>query len=717
MILFLEDWDKYPTALPNIDTPNKSFVRLAGIYKAMGIVNHAFLLALHNPELKGVDPHSPHLTNEQIIKITIEARENPWYFFREIVRVPATGFSEPIPFIASRGNIALYWLFFNHITVYLEQIRQTGKSVGCDCLNAYILNVGAKNTKIQLLTKDDNLRVANVKRIKEIMDGLPPYMNLRGKKDTNNTENITISKLGNELVTAVGQAAPKSAANIGRGMTSPIIFIDEFNFINNIEHTMAGLLPATIAARDNAKLAGGFYGNIYTSTAGYLSTRSGKFGYGVYQSGFRWTEKLLDAKNLEDAEDIILKNSKSKAPLVVAEFNHRQLGKTDEWLRKVIAESMVKGENAAAEFLNRWSHGSEESPLPKDKIEEMNRSLIPDPYIKVSQYGYITSWYISEDEVEEGCLDRTLVMGLDTSDALGQDNDSIAMTIRDTTTGEVVAVGEYNETNLIIFSEWLAQFLIDYPNITLIPERRSSGASIMDNLIKIFCLNGINPFRRIFNWSVNEMDKINPDSDEYKLMTSYNISSRDLEEFSKYKKKFGYATSGSGNTSRDNLYGACLTASVKLTSNTVRDKRLFEQLTGLVIKNGRIDHKNKSHDDICVSWLLGMWLLTKAENLKFYGIDPTTVLADLVGSYNEERTPEEIAQDDFNSNLKLEIKELLKELEESTNPYHQYAIENKIRFLHSQITDEVYNKSFNIDGLIEKLKKEKSFQNTNMYWA
>lgn len=978
MILFKEDWNKYPDSIVDTKTPNESFIRLAGLYKAMGIENHAFILQLHNPSLQGIDPHSPNLSTEQIIAITKECRDNPFYFFREVVRVPASGFADPIPFIASRGNIALYWLFFNHITVYLEQIRQTGKSVGCDCLNAYILNVGGISTKIQLLTKDDSLRVANVKRIKEIMDGLPPYLNLRSKKDTNNTENITVQRLGNELVTAVGQPSPKSAMNIGRGMTSPILFIDEFNFISNIDITMSGLLPATTAARENAKKAGGFYGNVYTSTAGYLSTRSGKFGYSVYQSGFRWTEKLFDTKNLEEAEDLILKNSKSKAPLVIAEFNHRQLGKTDEWLKRVIAESMVKGENAAAEFLNRWSHGSEESPLPKERIEEMNRSIINDPYVEISNYGYITHWYLDEDYVRSGMEDRTFVLGLDTSDAIG--TDSISMVIRDVRTGEVVAAGEYNETNIITFSEWLADFLLRYPNITLIPERRSSGASILDNIVKIFCLNGVNPFKRIFNWTINEITKIKDDSEEYRLAMSNNISSRDVETIAKYKKKFGYATSGAGATSRDNLYGSALTASVRYTSTSVRDKRLFDQLTGLVVKNGRIDHKAGGHDDLCfigsmlvrtdkgnipikklklgdmiltregykpliaickrkanvitkygitgtpdhpfitpngiikfkdltdetkvyiwkekllstteknitgiptlqedilghifgsmingknhqlpyigkfilitmdrflkvttyiismvtllttrsliwnvfqrqntesniqlvkkpkrnlgrllknkitwadgdkrtlkeqeksqermdqkatvlkngekktlsllkkfilkplrkldlmikrerkkkyvynltvadcheyfvndilvhncIGWLLAYWFLTKAENLKYYGINPNEILSDVTKEDKKDKTPEEYEQDEYNTLLKNEIKHLLDELENTTNIYHQHSIESRIRFLHSQITDETYNSTFNIDSLIDKIK-ETRLRNQQQYY-
>lgn len=41
-----------------------------------------------NPDLKGVDPHSPDLTPEQKLAIAQECKENPSYFVREVLRAP-----------------------------------------------------------------------------------------------------------------------------------------------------------------------------------------------------------------------------------------------------------------------------------------------------------------------------------------------------------------------------------------------------------------------------------------------------------------------------------------------------------------------------------------------------------------------------------------------------------------------------------------------------
>ena len=244
MILFQQDWERYPTAIIDFQTPNKTFLRLAGVYKAMGVKNNAFHLALLNPKLQGVDPHDPHLPLETILMIAEECKLNPWYFFREIIRVPAPGSPEPIRYKASRGNISMYWLFFNHITSYIVQIRQTGKSVAADCLNVYLIDVGTINTDIHLLTRNDDLRVKNIRRIKEIESFLPPYLATKARADANNTEKITSVRLGNTYYTAVGQASIQQARNVGRGMTIAIHHVDELAYIHNVDI----ILPALLAS-------------------------------------------------------------------------------------------------------------------------------------------------------------------------------------------------------------------------------------------------------------------------------------------------------------------------------------------------------------------------------------------------------------------------------------------------------------------------------------
>jgi len=717
MILYLEDWKKYPQAKIHINTKNKTFLNLAALYKTMGIKNHAFMLALINPNLEFVDPHDPDLSMEIISQIVVECKLNPWYFFREVARIPVPGSPEAIRFIASRSNIALYWLFFNHITTILVQIRQTGKSVAVDTLFVYLLNVLTSNTTIALLTKDDSLRSFNLERLKNIFAELPYYLNLKGSNDISNTEMLTVKKLGNEFRAFVPQKSVKAALNVGRGLTVPIISFDEAAFISNIEISAPAALAAGSAARTFARQMDLPYGTLFTTTAGKKDDRDGKFIYTLAQNSAVLNEKFFDAENLEDLEKIIRANSPKKQLRVYASFNHRQLGYTDAWLKKTIEEVEKTGENSQEDierdFFNRWTSGSQVSPLPIEISERIRESQTDIVYTEISKiHGYVTRWYVAESSIKSLYLDKSIIMGIDSSDAVG--GDDIAVVIRDVATGKVLAAGNYNETNLITFSEWLLDWFIRFPKLTLIIERRSTGAMILDYLTLMLVARNINPFTRIYNRVVHDYLE-NPDSFQE---ISKNQNYRLQELIVKYKKSFGFATSASGLGSRSDLYSTTLLSCAKYTCDYVHDKTLIDQILGLVIKNGRVDHEAGSHDDSCIAWLLSYWLMTQSKNLSFYGIDTTQILYN--NSVKQKEYTEENSYDNiYQKNVKEEIDSIIEKLKKEKDDYLITKHENRLKYLYSQ-----YNQSagqiVSYDELIKELKNyrkrdQKNLQNQSAY--
>lgn len=72
----------------DVQTKNISFIQTSVDLKRLGIKNHMFFLKLYDPSLRGVDPHSPTLTDDQIIRIINECIINPWFYLREVARVP-----------------------------------------------------------------------------------------------------------------------------------------------------------------------------------------------------------------------------------------------------------------------------------------------------------------------------------------------------------------------------------------------------------------------------------------------------------------------------------------------------------------------------------------------------------------------------------------------------------------------------------------------------
>ena len=694
----ISDWAKYPKAIVHNNTKNQTFLRIARLYKEMGIKNHAFMLALHNPDLEFVDPHDPDLTLDEKEAIAEEVAENPWYFFREVLKIPARGTVEGIPFQANRGNIAFIWLYMQHITTMIIMPRQTGKSVVSDSVNVYTLIAGGSNIATLIVTKDNNLRVANIERLKSMFELLPSYLNLRGKSDSNNTENITINALNNRLDTAVGQNTEAGAAKLGRGFTVPIINFDEVAFIPYLKATLQSAIPATSAARESARAAGAPYCITYTTTPGYLNTETGRRAKVIYDNCARWVEPMLDCATPDELKTLITKNSRGGYHQVLVEMTHRQLGKTDQWLRERIEQMQADaedGDDVEANYMNKWPSGSAASPLSKEALEKIKKSVTDNYITDISEEGYVTNWYLTEQELLD-IHNRKIVLGMDSSEMVNED--FTALVGRDVITGAVVCTANINETNVITFSNYVANLLIKYPNITFIPEAKSTGISIIDNVALILISKGINPFRRIYN-KVVEDDK---NEDLRNILAGRALDSY----YNQYRKEFGYRTTGAGKNSRDNLYGSAFNAMIKYAGHLIKDASLVNNIAGLVIKNGRIDHQIGGHDDDVIALCMTWFFLTSALNKEVYGINNDDVLKGVRMTVLEEQGgPVEAYKRAQQNNLKEDIDILITKLEQADNPIVKQQLVSRIKFLYSRL-DKTTDLSFNIEDLLKKIDNE-----------
>jgi len=698
MILYAEDWSRYPTAIVDTKTKNVSFIRLAALYRQMGIRNHAFVLALINPLLQGVDPHAPDLTLEQKAMIAWECKINPWYFFREVARAPAIGGTEATLFEANRAVIAAYWLFFNHVMFLWIQIRQTGKSFGIDMLMNLLLNIICTNTKINLLTKDDGLRRSNITRLKEQADEFPEYLNQRGATDVNNTEEITINALNNRYSTHVPQASEKNAIKVGRGLTTAIFHVDEPPFQAHIQVALESAFGAMGAAIEKSKRENAPWGVILTTTAAKKDNPSGRYIFKMTQDSAPWSEKFLDCANISELEEMVRRNSRGGVFRVALIMNHRQVGKSDKWLLDRLEGALQSPESANRDFFNMWTSGTETSPIPGPLLERIVGSHMDVQYSEVASIGtYITRWYIPESEVEYRMNNSKFILGMDTSEASG--NDDISLVLLDAYTMEVVAAGTYNDTNLIKFSSWVAAILARFVNVTAIIERRSTGVALLDYLLLHLPEMGIDPFRRLYNTAVQHHQEDPERYQEIKIP----MNRRDPEVYVRYKKCFGFVTSATGENARSALYSTALNTAVVRGPDKVHDKTLIDQIAGLITKNGRIDHGDGEHDDMVIGWLLCFWLIIKGVNLQFYGIDSRMISA---GANRLTADPRQLAALDEQRQLRIDIEALSDALGHERDEYMSQRIEQAMRSLMVRVIREE-NEIFSVDELIRGAKERR----------
>jgi hypothetical protein len=704
-ILFRDDWEKYPHAIVDMKTLNPSFIRYALLLKKMGVENHAWPLQLHDRDLQGVDPYEPNLPRDVMFKIAIECKNNIFYFMREVARDPKGQAFDPIRFKANRGNMALFWLYMNHITNILVVPRQTTKSFTISQLSSYLLNIAYDNGFIALLTKDLKLQSGTLLSIKDMIHELPYYLRQLKKSDIANTEDIQVSAFNNRFLSQVPNASPKQALNCFRGHTSNTRLIDEGAFIKNAAICIPAMLATGTSANMLSEKKGEPYGTIITTTANRKDERDSKYIYNMAMNSAIWSEHFMDAKDLTDLETIIRKNSPKKELRVYTRLTHKQLGYTDEWLKRTMELAESTGDAAEADYLCRWVSGTNTSPLSKELAEKIKESQIVDYYSEISHpYGYITRWYLPQYEVERRMSIGHYVMGLDTSDAAG--GDDIAMILRDIRTGEVVAAGNYNETNLITFSDWLCNWLDKYRNITLIIERRSTGAMIIDYLLLKLPTKDIDPFTRLYNKVIQEADEY---PDRLKDI-SRPLFVRGPDFYSKYKRSFGFATSATGATSRTELYSTTLLNAAKITGDYVKDGKTIDQILGLEIRNGRVDHRtgdngHSSHDDMVIAWLLSYWLISLGKNLTYYGIKTRDVLSENRAS-KEANTPSTLYYNREQAYLRQEIENTVKELANEFDEYVSMKLEHKLKNLASKL-NETDRATLSLDELITNIRDQR----------
>lgn len=202
-------------AIIDYETKNDTFIRMAIILKRMGIKNNTFFLSLLQPELQGVNPFDKNLSTDKIGKILVECKLNPWYFFREVIRIPAAG-DEPIPFQLHRANLAAIWTYLNDVDFGLIQPRQTGKTYVTQSIITYVMFILADNIDIGMFTKDTALLQDNVKRLKELRDCLPWYMVQKSPKDWDRKEGISYAMRKNYYKTYTAATDERAAYKQGR---------------------------------------------------------------------------------------------------------------------------------------------------------------------------------------------------------------------------------------------------------------------------------------------------------------------------------------------------------------------------------------------------------------------------------------------------------------------------------------------------------------------
>lgn len=600
----------------DMGTSNKSFLQLAKDLKRLGIKNFYFMLEIKDITIVGLDPYAvdknghTSLTKDQISRIMQELYRNPWYYLREVARIPDQGGTH-VPYRANRGNIAQAWCIIYGYDSWLCLPRQQGKTISCIAILVWIYLFGTTNSQAIFLNKDGENAKANLRRMRDQMELLPEYLRFDSYLDettgkrTKATENATkienpINK--NSVIIKSKATSYDMALSIARGLTAPILYFDEPEFTNHIKTIVSNSVSTFETAAANARKNHAMYGRIFTCTPGDLSTSAGQQAQSILDNTIRWTEKMYDW-DTEERNRYIEAQGADCNKIFYIEYHYYQIGKTEEWLKNIAAK-IGDPLTVRREILLQRLHGNSLSPYPKEDIEYI---------VQTEQKPIKELWlldYFKFDVYTELNPRKPYLAGIDCSSGTNHDNNAI--TIIDPYTVEPVAEFECSYIGETKFEQLLMELCKILPKVVLCIERNHVGDSVIDHLLH-------SPYRgRLYFDKHQEYVK---DA----AMETTTVESM-LKKNAAIKTYYGIYTSGQ---SRDD-YFAILARHVYeykdkfITHNIIRDLTRLVRLPSGKIAAGLATDENGEpfHDDSIMSYLIGLYVYYHGSNLSYFGITP-----------------------------------------------------------------------------------------------
>ena len=590
-------------------TRNKSFIELHMDLKKLGVKNNKFFLILFDPDLQGVDPFSPILPLQTQVKIMAECIRNPWYFLREICRIPTDG--SPIvpgggsPFLIDRNSAASWYIALHNIDQYLSKPRQTGKTQCATSIINYAFHFGSQSSTIGFGNKDATNNKLNLYRLKCQRDMLPTYLQMRWSMDVSTgkivkeNNNVTTMKnpVTNNNIQLLPRAQSKDAAMTnGRGMTLGMIYLDEFDFIPYNTVTLGSSAPAYNTAHINALKNNCMTCRIFTSTPGDLDSRDGAAAKEFIDHMLVWKDEMFDwpIEKLEKAAN----DAKAKMNgIVYIEHTWKQLKKTRKWYEDLCKLLNYEQETIMREIDLIRMHGSSLSPFSREDIIYLNTRRKKDDencYEKWDTGFNNATVYLYEK------LKRNVpyIFGIDPSEGLGQDNN--AWEIISPYTMEIVGEMKTPYISQTNFGKAIISFMDHYcPNAFIVIEN--------------------NKGRELINYLLDSKYRDRLWYDTKKLMEATEMvkihGSHTRDAFQ--RRAFGYNT----NPSSRNLLFSTLETFMVENKNVFISDYVINDICGLVrTPTGKIEAGKGNHDDNIMAYLIGATVFRTADNLEEFGL-------------------------------------------------------------------------------------------------
>jgi len=332
--------------------------------------------------------------------------------------------------------------------------------------------------RIEFLTLKQKSALDFVERMYSMLSLLPKWLAVpksnKGEKQTY-LELANGSRLNSNYVS--GAINPDT---VGRGMTAPIVYIDEAAFIPHMDIVWGSLQPVLSKARILAKKNNFPTLLIMTTTP---NGSNGNFFYDVWQNSWDYSEIWDKEKNKPKTEfEKILNSSKTRNNFAKLELHWSETDKDEEWYNTQVKELNFDMRRVNQE-LNLVFLGSQNAVFP-DEVLEHFKPVKPHMQIDLA-YGE------TFDLFEELDPSKEYLLGVDNAASTAAKADYSTMVLTEAISGK--QVGEYRgKFNVIkryanVVKSCILQlqllFSLTPKTLTVIIERNSFGIGIIEEII------------------------------------------------------------------------------------------------------------------------------------------------------------------------------------------------------------------------------------------
>jgi len=537
-------------------------------------------LLRNGKEYKGLDYYNSLSGEEQMIEM-MKCKMSVLYWIEHYAFAPVTGgfihMGTSEQWKSSPKFPLLFTLMDQRDTVQLLSSRQIGKTTMA-LMYALWAMIFFPEIQVMFLTLNSELAKDAVVRMTGMMSKLPKWMQIKNGSKAANTTFIKLSN-GSMFKTSFisGAVDPNKA---GRGLSQPIIILDEFAFCNHAEIVYTAMQPSIATARVHAKKNG------YPTCIIMVSTPNGAGDntfYNILKNSVR-IEDIYDFENKKMFNNYLAEFDKPDCNDYISVTIHWSETHRDEEWYKQQCKDLNNNKRRINQELNLAFLGSSSSIFDDDIIAQLEVKKANETFElpfgnKFKLFGEINK-------------NRVYLLGVDSSASTGASSDFSAITLVDAVTGQEVGVwkGKFAIVKQLsyllktIVKTLGVNYELDSDNLIVIIERNSFGKGVVEELVY-----------------ADPTPEDDFDYSSYVWMDQY----KDGE----YVHGFWTGNAGKmGNGRRDQMFSELMNH-VNEYPELIHSHELISDLRDLVqLSSGRIEAARGAHDDVVMSYAFCLYV-------------------------------------------------------------------------------------------------------------